>query len=237
MVRSGKNGADRPPGTASSSLNRDIYQRYATGLYRQAFLTLGDSALAERVVRDVIVDECALALDQGYAEGDAPGRLAESAFLRCQQLAADPSWRHRLPAPRLPADVAGGADPGGLLSAQERGALGLVLIGGLGYERASSVLGIRPGDMAALLRTALLRLGTSAAACGGMKDTDVAGRGSADEQEESDAETRVRRGGRPDSGRSRARGTGGQVAAGRPAVPGDEKDVTTGTGRSRSRAR
>lgn len=45
---------------------------------------------------------------------------------------------------------------GGLLSAKERGALGLVLIGGLGYVRASSVLGIRPRDMAALLRTALL---------------------------------------------------------------------------------
>jgi len=33
-----------------------------------------------------------------------------------------------------------------------------VLIGGLGYVRASAVLGICPRDMAALLRTALLKL-------------------------------------------------------------------------------
>ena len=39
-----------------------------------------------------------------------------------------------------------------------------MVIGGLGYVRASSVLGIRPRDMAALLRTALLRLGTSPSA-------------------------------------------------------------------------
>jgi hypothetical protein len=164
MVRSGKRGAVRPPGTATSSRDGDIYQRYATGLYRQALLTLGDSALAERVVRDVIVDECALAPAPGYGEGDTPRRLAESVFRRCQQLADEPAWRHRLPAPRLPADAAGGLDPGGLLSAKERGALGLVVIGGLGYVRASSVLGIRPSAMAALLRTALLRLGTSPSA-------------------------------------------------------------------------
>jgi hypothetical protein len=36
----------------------------------------------------------------------------------------------------------------------------LVLIGGLGYVRASGVLGICPRDMAALMRTALLRLAT-----------------------------------------------------------------------------
>ena len=164
MVRSGKNGAVRTPDTAASSRNRDIYRRYATGLYRQAFLTLGDAALAEHVVRDVIVGECALAPGPGYSDGDTPGRLAESVFLRCQELAAGPAWRGRLPAPRFPADAAGGVDPGGLLSAKERGALGLVLIGGLGYERASSVLGIRPRDMAALLRTTLLRLRTSPAA-------------------------------------------------------------------------
>jgi uncharacterized protein (DUF2237 family) len=70
MVRSGKNGAVRTLGTASSSRNGDIYQRYATGLYRQAFLTLGDSALAEHVVCGVIVDECALAPAPGYGEGD-----------------------------------------------------------------------------------------------------------------------------------------------------------------------
>src|ERR1700730_18628288 len=69
----------------------------------------------------------------------------------------------RRPAPP-PGDVAGRADPGGLLSEKERGALGLVLIGGLDYVRASRVLGICPRDLAALLRTALLRLATSSAA-------------------------------------------------------------------------
>jgi hypothetical protein len=163
-VRSGNSGAARTFGTASSSRDSVIYRRYAARLYQQALLTLGDSMLAEHVVRDVIVDECALAPAPGYDEDDTPCRLAESVFRRCQQLAADPAGRHRIPAPRPPADVAGGVDPGGCLSTKERGALGLVVIGGLGYVRASSVLGIRPRDMAALLRTALLRLGTSPSA-------------------------------------------------------------------------
>lgn len=158
MARSGKNGSVRTLDTDGPSRKVDIYRHYATGLYRQAFLTLGDPALAEQVVRDVIAGECALGPAPGGGEGDTPRRLAESVFWRCQQLAADPAWRHRLPASRPPGDVADDVDPGGILSAKERGALALVLIGGLGYVRASSVLGIRPRDMAALLRTALLRL-------------------------------------------------------------------------------
>jgi hypothetical protein len=156
MLGFGKTDTVRPPVTASSARNRDICERYAAGLYRQALLTLGDSALAERVACDVIVDECALAPAPGPGEADTRCRLAESAFRRCQQLAADPARRDRLFAPPPP----DGADPGGLLSEKERGAIGLVLIGGLGYARASSVLGISPHDMAALLRTALLKLGT-----------------------------------------------------------------------------
>lgn len=38
---------------------------------------------------------------------------------------------------------------------------GLVLVGGLGYVRVSSVAGICPRDIAALLRSALLRLESS----------------------------------------------------------------------------
>jgi hypothetical protein len=72
------------------SRDADIYGRYAVGLYRQAVLTLGDPALAERVASDVIVDECALFPPQGRGEADAHHRLAESAFRRCQQLAAGP---------------------------------------------------------------------------------------------------------------------------------------------------
>ncbi len=156
MLGFGKTDTVNPLAAAGSARNRDICERYAAGLYRQAFLTLGDSVLAERVACDVIVDECAVDPPPEPGEADIQCRLAESAFRRCRQLAAEPARRDRLFAPPPPA----GVDPGGLLSEDERGAIGLVLIGGLGYVRASSVLGICPQDMAALLRTALLKLGT-----------------------------------------------------------------------------
>jgi hypothetical protein len=136
MLGLGKNGTVGVFAKASSARSRDIYQRYATGLYRQAFLALGDLALAEYVTREVIVDECALAPVPGQGEDDMRHRLAESVFRRCQQLAADPAGRGCRPA----------QPPSG---------------GGLGYVRASSVLGICPRDMAAMSRTALLGLGTS----------------------------------------------------------------------------
>ena len=107
------------------------------------------------------------------------------------------------------------------------GAFGLVLIGGLGHVRASRVLGICPRDMAALLRTALLRLATSSAA---VAET-------AEEQEKDDAETRIRHGDHHGSCRSRARGDGGQVAAGCAAVRGDEEDVTRAASRSLAASR
>ena len=44
MLRSGKNGTVRTFVPACSARSKDTYQRYASGLYRQAFLTLGDSA-------------------------------------------------------------------------------------------------------------------------------------------------------------------------------------------------
>ena len=134
MLGLGKNGTVGVFAKASSARSRDIYQRYATGLYRQA---------------------------PGQGEDDMRHRLAESVFRRCQQLAADPAGRGCRPAQPPSWDVADRVDPGGLLSETERGALGLVLIGGLGYVGASSVLGICPRDMAAMLGTALLRLGTS----------------------------------------------------------------------------
>jgi hypothetical protein len=85
-----KNGTVGVFARASSARSRDIYQRYATGLYLRAFLTLGDSALAEHVTREVLVDECALAPVAGQGEDDIRHRLAESVFRRCQQLAAEP---------------------------------------------------------------------------------------------------------------------------------------------------
>ena len=207
--------------TPASPRGGDIYQGYASGLYRQTFLTLGDTALAVRVVSDVIADECAPAPARGCDEDDVRHRLAESVFRRCQRLASDPARRAGHPVPP-PGDVSRRVGPGGFLSEQERGALGLVLIGGLGHVRASRVLGICPRDMAALLRTALLRLATSSAA---VAET-------AEEQEKNDAETRIRHGDHHGSCRSRARGDGGQVAAGCAAVRGDEEDVTHAASRS-----
>lgn len=67
MPGSGNNGTVRTLVTACSVRSEDVYQRYVSGLYLQALLTLGDSALAVRVVFDVIADECALAPGAGGA--------------------------------------------------------------------------------------------------------------------------------------------------------------------------
>ncbi len=61
MLGFGTNGTIGALATAISALPRDIHQRYAAWLYRQALLTLGGSALAEQAVGDVIADESALA--------------------------------------------------------------------------------------------------------------------------------------------------------------------------------
>jgi hypothetical protein len=66
------------------------------------------------------------------------------------------------PAGRRPAEGSAGVDQYGL-SSRERGALGLVLFGGLGYAQTSRELAIPPSDMAALLRAALHGLATAAA--------------------------------------------------------------------------
>jgi hypothetical protein len=80
MLGSGKTGAVRAFVTASSPRSRDadLYRRYAAGLYRQALLTRGDPALAEHVVCDVIVNECALARMPERGEDDERYRLSEA---------------------------------------------------------------------------------------------------------------------------------------------------------------
>jgi hypothetical protein len=60
MLGLGKTRTAGTPATASRARREVIYQHLATALYRQALLTLGDSVLAENVVCDAIVDECAL---------------------------------------------------------------------------------------------------------------------------------------------------------------------------------
>ena len=112
--------------TRGSAGSRDIHHGYASGLYRQAFLTLGDTALAVRVVSDVIADGRAPASARGYGEDDVRYRLAESVFRRCQQLASDPARRDGRPVPP-PGDVSGRVGPGGFLSEQERGRSGWCL--------------------------------------------------------------------------------------------------------------
>ena len=89
MLGSGKVGAVRALVTASPAGSRDadIYRRYAVGLYRQALLTRGDPALADHVVCDVIVNECALARIPERGEDDARYRRTESVLRRRQQLA------------------------------------------------------------------------------------------------------------------------------------------------------
>ena len=164
MLGLGKTGAVGVPATASRTRRQVIYQRHAAALYRQALLMLDDSALAEGVVCDVIIDECALVPAREHGEDATRYRLARSVFRRCQQLAAGPARQDRRPPQRPSLSVARGIDPDGILSENERGALGLVLCGGLGYVQASTALGIDAHDMAALLRTTMRRLAISPAA-------------------------------------------------------------------------
>jgi hypothetical protein len=89
MLGSGKTGVVRTRVTVSSARSRDadLCRRYAAWLYRQAPLTRGDPALAEHVVCDVIVNECALARIPERDEEGAPDRLRDPVLWRCQQLA------------------------------------------------------------------------------------------------------------------------------------------------------
>jgi hypothetical protein len=72
----GKTGTVRPVVAASSARSRDIYQWYAVALYRQALLTLDDSASVEHAACDVIVNERALALVPERADGNARDKAA-----------------------------------------------------------------------------------------------------------------------------------------------------------------
>ena len=53
----GNNGTVRTLVTDCSVRSGDVCRCFVSGLCRQALLTLGDSALAVRVVSDVIADE------------------------------------------------------------------------------------------------------------------------------------------------------------------------------------
>ena len=112
MLGSDQTGTVRAHAAASSPRSQDIYQRYAAGLYRQALLNLDDPALAEYDVRDVIVNERALARVPECGEDDARYRLAQLVSRRCQQLVAGAAQQAR------PGQgPAGGAEAASLLRA------------------------------------------------------------------------------------------------------------------------
>jgi hypothetical protein len=145
---------------ARASGDERTYDDYAAGLYQQALLTLGDAGLAEQVVCDVLVGECVRPGPPADDSGDARSRLAMSAYWRCQDLAAAAERTDQPAQQPLPDGGAGGAGCAGLrgLSVQERGALGLVTFGGLGYVQAGRELSISALSMATMLRAALRRM-------------------------------------------------------------------------------
>jgi hypothetical protein len=120
MVSWGKTGTVNASATVSPARSQEIYQSYAVALYRQALLNLDDSASAEHVVCDPIVNECALAVMPEHGEDDARYRLAELVFRRSRQLAAGLAQQDRR---------------------SGQGALGLMLSGGLGYIRGERSAG------------------------------------------------------------------------------------------------
>jgi hypothetical protein len=74
MLGLSKTGTVSASATARSASSRDLYQRYAVALYRQALRNVDDSALAEPAVCDVVVNERALALVPERGEDDARHR-------------------------------------------------------------------------------------------------------------------------------------------------------------------
>jgi hypothetical protein len=142
------------PDAVAGRTDEDVYDRHAGNVYQQALFTLHDTEMAEQVVSDVLVEECVRAADVACGHNTS-GRLAASAYLRCMELAGSRAWKSRTRARRI-GDCAACAGPRGL-TATERGALGLVLFGGLGYRQAAVDLGLSASDMAALLRTALAK--------------------------------------------------------------------------------
>jgi hypothetical protein len=150
------------PVTAAGVRDGQIYDAYAAGLYGQALLTLDDAGMAEQVVCDVLVAECVRPLPPEASADSVRNRLAVSAYRRCQELNAAHE-RHDDRAMRQPAGTLARCAGSVRLSRRERGALGLVLFGGVRYVEATGELAISPPDMALLraVRHKLTAAGTS----------------------------------------------------------------------------
>ncbi len=148
-------GLGQGPATrAGTSPDRaaEIYQRLAAPVYGQALLILGDEIVAERVTRDVIVEEVARTPLAAESADEASRRVALSVLRRCQEVALD---RGRVPRRRRPG---GGVRPRSqrVRRSMEREALALVLFGGFEYRQVAQALAISAAEAAALLRTAML---------------------------------------------------------------------------------
>jgi hypothetical protein len=150
------------PAAAKAVAPRDraaeTYDRHSAALYNQALLTLGKTALAERVVHDVIVDECQQPPAAARDREEAVCRMSLSVYARCRELTSAPEWRDEIPDGREFWAEEGCVESFGLLNAQERGVLALMLFGGLGYAQASRAMGTPPRETAILVRDALRRL-------------------------------------------------------------------------------
>jgi DNA-binding CsgD family transcriptional regulator len=148
-------GSGSAPDTVADQDAEHIYDRYAGHLFRQALFTLDDIELAEQVVGDVIVGEC---VRPAVASGrqDLSRRLTVAAYVRCMELARSEARTSAGRRRRRAGACAACAGPDGL-SARERGALGMVLFGGLEYRQVGADLGISAGEVAAILRGALVK--------------------------------------------------------------------------------
>jgi hypothetical protein len=151
-------GTAAPAGLAGAR-DAEIYDRHAATVYRQALLMLDDERLARRVAREVIVAECALPPASPRDSGRVSARLAVSTMRRCQELKDGRTPEDRAAPGRHARGRPGPQDP----QAGEQALLGLVLFGGMGYREAARELAISPPTAAAMLRSALIRLGTSPA--------------------------------------------------------------------------
>jgi hypothetical protein len=155
--------AERAPSRTAAPAGRagdpdaEIYDRHAATVYRQALLMLGDERQAGRIAREVIVAECALPPAAPRDAGRVTARLAVLTMRRCQELTAGRVTEDRTGPGRHARGRLGQQDP----QAREQALLGLVLFGGMGYHEAARELAISPSTAAAMLRSALIRLGTS----------------------------------------------------------------------------
>ena len=236
MLAWGKTGPVRAGATAGLAGRRaaDIYRRCAVGLYKQALLTLGDSALAGDVACGVTAGECTPPPAPGFDQDEARYRLAEPVFRRYRQLAGgiDPGGLDP-----------GGLDPGGLLSEDRRKR------SGSRYPAASGTSG--PAELWVHIRATWRpsctrycagwpphRPPVPRAARSGTRDIDV-GPALADplKRGENNAGTGVRHGHHRGRGRNGVwAGAGGQRAAGCAAVHENEENVTRARAISISRS-